>query len=259
MTINHHNNTTTTARGHMLITGASAGIGAALALKAAESGWLVSAMARRVDKLESLAASHAHIRPIQADVSDLASCDTAVQQAIADNGPVDIAVLNAGIYHPQTVPPVNVASFEAQMDVNYMGIVRMLSFILPSMAKRGAGHIALMGSVAGYRGLPNAPAYSPTKAAVIALAESLSFDLEPKGIKVQVINPGFVETDATSVNEFEMPDIITPEQAAAEILEGLSSDRFEIAFPKRFVRQMKMLKFLTDKLYFKVMRARTGK
>ena len=244
---------------HMLITGASAGIGAALAKKAANTGWVVSALARRTDKLEALAEANPNILPVKADVSDLASCEEAVRLAVLGHGPIDVAVLNAGIYHPQTAPPVDVASFEAQMDVNYMGMVRMLSHILPDMAARGAGHIALMGSVAGYRGLPQAAAYSPTKAAAIALAESLNFDLEPKGIKIQIINPGFVETDATSVNDFDMPDIITSEQAAIEILRGLASDRFEIAFPKRFVRQMKMLKYLTDRLYFKIMRARTGK
>ena len=129
---------------------------------------------------------------------------------------------------------------------------------MPAMTTRKAGHIAFMASVAGYRGLPRSAAYGPTKAAVQNLAESIYFDLAPKGIKIQLINPGFVETEATAVNDFIMPDLISSQTAAKLLLEGLGSDRFEIAFPKRFVRKMKWLRMLPANSYLKLIAKFTG-
>ena len=126
------------------------------------------------------------------------------------------------------------------------------------MTARKAGHIAFMASVAGYRGLPRSAAYGPTKAAVQNLAESMYFDLAPKGIKIQLINPGFVETEATAVNDFMMPDLISSQKAAKLLLEGLQSDGFEIAFPKRFVRKMKWLRMLPANSYLKLITKFTG-
>jgi short-subunit dehydrogenase len=130
--------------------------------------------------------------------------------------------------------------------------------VIRSMVARKAGHIAITSSVAGWRGLPKSAAYGPTKAALISLAESLYFDLTPKGIKIQVICPGFVDSEATAVNDFDMPHLISADQAANYILDGLKSSDFSIEFPKAFTRRMGLLRWLPDRLYFWLVGRQTG-
>jgi NAD(P)-dependent dehydrogenase (short-subunit alcohol dehydrogenase family) len=134
----------------------------------------------------------------------------------------------------------------------------MLDAVLPVLLKQRSGHLSLISSVAGYRGLPNALAYGPTKAALINLAQTLYMDLQPLGIGVSLINPGFVDTPLTAQNEFKMPALITPEQAAHQMLKGWEAGRFEIHFPKRFTLWLKLLGHLSDGLYFRIVRGSTG-
>ena len=140
-------------------------------------------------------------------------------------------------------------SFQDTMEVNYFGTLRCIKAILPSMLEKG-GHIAVVASLAGYRGLPNASGYGPSKAAVISLCESMRTELLDTNVKFQLINPGFVKSPLTAKNDFDMPHLMEPEGAAEAILKGLSKDSFEIAFPTPFVRQMKFLRLLPYKLYF---------
>ena len=146
--------------------------------------------------------------------------------------------------------------------VNYDGALFMLDALLPVFKAQAAsgrgGHISLVSSVAGYRGLPRSLAYGPTKAALINLAECLYLDLSPQAIGVSVINPGFVETPLTAQNDFKMPALITPEQAAGHILAGWGSGDFEIHFPKRFTSGLKALRLLPYRLYFAAVRRSTG-
>jgi short-subunit dehydrogenase len=142
--------------------------------------------------------------------------------------------------------------------VNYVGALHMLDAVLPALLRQKAGHISLLASVAGYRGLPNSLAYGPTKAALINLAQTLYLDLQPQGLGVSVVNPGFVETPLTSSNEFAMPALISPAQAASEIVQGWEAGQFEIHFPKRFTLWLKALSHLGDALYFKAIRRATG-
>lgn len=244
---------------HCLVTGASSGIGSALAVRLAAEGWQVSALARRTQRLEVLARDHPGIFAVTGDVTDshgLASSLAAAQQA---RGPFRLAVLNAGIYHPHQGLEIDLADFRQQMDINYFGVLACLASLLPAMQAAGDGQIAIMGSVAGYRGLPRSAAYGPTKAALINLAESLRFETAGTGIKLQLINPGFVESEATAINDFEMPDLVSADVAAGLIMAGLASDDFEIAFPKSFVRKMKLLRILPDRLYFALTRRATGR
>jgi short-subunit dehydrogenase len=134
----------------------------------------------------------------------------------------------------------------------------MLDAVLPVLLKQGAGHLSLVGSVAGYRGLPKATAYGPTKAALINLAETLYLDLQPLGIGVSVVNPGFVETPLTAQNSFRMPALITPEEAAQEMVKGWEQGRFEIHFPKRFTLWLKAMRHLAYRPYFAAVRRSTG-
>ena len=144
------------------------------------------------------------------------------------------------------------------MEINYMGVIHGLAAILPSMLARKSGHIVIIASVAGWMGLPKSAAYGPTKSALISLAESLWFDLTPKGIKVQVVCPGFIQTEATAQNDFEMPGLMTAPDAAAALKAGMAKNQFEVAFPASFSRVMRMLKWLPYSLYFKLIQKRTG-
>jgi short-subunit dehydrogenase len=142
--------------------------------------------------------------------------------------------------------------------VNYVGALYLLDAVLPYFLGRQAGHISLVSSVAGYRGLPKSLAYGPTKAALINLAETLYLDLQDSHVGVSLICPGFVETPLTAQNEFTMPGLITPEKAAQEILQGWRKGQFEIHFPKRFTLWMKALSRLPDRVYFPLIRKLTG-
>ena len=139
-----------------------------------------------------------------------------------------------------------------------MGVVNALAAIIPSMIKRGTGHIAIMASAAGWRGLPKATAYGPTKAALISLSESLYFDLKKTGVTLQVICPGFVQTEATSINNFYMPGLMTADAAAKEIVAALKTDIFMPHFPKSFTTNLALLSKMPHKLFFKIIRKTTG-
>ncbi len=179
--------------------------------------------------------------------------DAAAVQALAGQllaqGPLDLVVYCAGHYKAQRAYDFELSQMLLHQQINYVGALHVLAAVLPAMLERGRGHLSLIGSVAGYRGLPKSLAYGPTKAALINLAESLYADLHPRGIGVSVVNPGFVQTPLTEQNRFHMPALITPEQAAEEMLQGWRRGRFEIHYPRRFTRWMKLLQCLPDALY----------
>lgn len=243
------------------ITGASSGIGRALAVELVSRGWTVAATARRAEALAELAAqSGGRILPAPADVTDAAATAAALGAAEAAAGrPAALAVLNAGTYVPDDARAFDLAAFTLQVRVNLLGTANALAAVLPGMLERRAGQIAIVASVAGYRGLPRAIAYSATKAALIAMAESLRFDLHRAGVLVGVVNPGFVRTPLTDRNEFPMPFLLPAEEAARRIADGLARGRFEVAFPRRFVALLKLLRLLPPALYFAVVGRATGR
>ena len=243
---------------HYFITGASAGIGAALAKKLNADKNHVSAVARRADRLAALEQATDYFCGYQADVRDASAMAAAVDASFKTYGPIDVAILNAGIYIPQDGCQISPSIYAEHMDVNYMGVVNGLAAIVPQMLAAGGGHIVIISSVAGWRGLPKAAAYGPTKAALISLAESLYFDLTPKNIKIQIMCPGFVDTEATAVNDFDMPDLLSAETAADHIFAGMQRDVFSHAFPKSFTQKLKFLKYLPDRLYFALVGKQTG-
>ena len=242
---------------HYFITGVSAGIGAALAKKLLAGDHNVTGIARRQDRLDALTAEFPQFLGIACDVTQKDRLAAAIDQAEKTHGAIDTIVLNAGIYTPQDGKSPDVDVFRQHMEVNYMGVVHGLAPIIPRMVDRRSGHLVVMASVSGWMGLPKAAAYGPTKAALISLAESLWFDLTPQGIKVQVVNPGFVETEATAVNDFEMPGLMSADAAADALIKGMESPDFEITFPKGFTRMMRMLKHLPYGIYFNLVSKRT--
>jgi NAD(P)-dependent dehydrogenase (short-subunit alcohol dehydrogenase family) len=231
------------------LVGASTGIGEATASALHALGAQVVVSARKAQTLDAFVQAHPGSRALPLDVTDAQAVQAATAQLLAQ-GPLDCMVYCAGHYNAMRAFAMEVADMQRHMEVNYTGALRVLDAVLPAMLARGAGHISLIGSVAGYRGLPNSLAYGPTKAALINLAETLYLDLHGKGIGVSIINPGFVETPLTANNQFDMPALLTPAQAAQAIVKGWGRGAFEIHFPKRFTLWMKALRLLPNRVFF---------
>ncbi len=237
--------------------GASTGIGRALAEALHARGAQVFVSARGEAALQTLAAAHPGVQVRAVDATD-AEAVAHIAAEIANQGGIDCAVYCAGHYRAQRATAFDLQDMLQHERVNYTGALHLLAAVLPRMLARGIGHISLVSSVAGYRGLPNGLAYGPTKAALINLAETLYIDLSDRGIGVSLINPGFVETPLTAQNEFEMPALISPQQAADAILHGWRQGHFEIHFPRRFTLGVKLLSLLPFRLYQAAVRRITG-
>ncbi|WP_417689631.1 SDR family NAD(P)-dependent oxidoreductase [Roseibium sp.] len=245
------------------ITGASSGIGRSLALSLARDGWTVVATARSSDKLDTLCAEASgfsgRIVPVPGDVTDAESMISSCDDIVRDLGVPALLVANAGVYHPQDGLAGNPEEWRQTIAVNLNGTVNVLLPVISRMKEQGRGQIAIVSSVAGYRGLPTSAAYGATKAGLINMAEALKFDLDRANIRIQVVNPGFVDTPATRGNPFPMPDLMTVDEAVVEFRKGLNDPkRFEIAFPKAFVRKMKLLRLLPYRWFFPVLAKATG-
>ena len=182
----------------------------------------------------------------------------ATARAILSEGPLDLVVYAAGYYRAQRATAIDLDDLLQHDKVNYQGALQVINAVLPDMLARQGGHISLLSSVAGWRGLPNGLAYGPTKAALTHLAETLYLDLQDQGIAVSVVNPGFVDTPLTAQNQFTMPALISSEQAAREMLKGWAQGQFDIHFPKRFTLWLKLLRLLPYRLYFPLVRKFTG-
>lgn len=246
------------ADGVAWVTGASSGIGRALALHLAREGWTVHATARSAEALAALAAeSGGRIVAAPGDVTDPAAM-AALVAGIEARAPIALAVLNAGIYLPVRGEALDRDDFARTFAVNLDGTVNALLPLLDAMKPRRAGQVAIVSSVTGYGGLPTSAAYGASKAALINLAESLKFDLDRLGIRIQVVNPGFVETPATAQNAFPMPALMKVDEAAARIVRGLAGSGFEITFPRRFTYVLKALGLLPYRLYFPLVARITG-
>jgi NAD(P)-dependent dehydrogenase (short-subunit alcohol dehydrogenase family) len=245
------------------VLGASSGIGRATASALHAQGAVVTVSARSEAGLQSFVAAHPGSRAIALDVTDAAAVQAATQRVSA-RGRIDCVLYCAGHYRAMTATQLDLADMLRHNQVNYLGALYLIDALLPVLLKqtpdphggqRGQrGHLSLVGSVAGYRGLPQSLAYGPTKAALINLAETLYLDLHAHGVGVSIINPGFVATPLTAQNTFEMPALITPEQAAHEVLQGWAKGAFEIHFPKRFTRLMKLLQCLPYPAFFAMTR-----
>jgi len=245
--------------GVVWITGASSGIGRALALRLAQQGQRVVISARRADELAALAAAHPGIAAWPLDVTDAGAVAAAVPAIEAAYGAIALAVLNAGTHEPTPARDFRAAAVRRLVEVNLMGVVHCLDAALAAMRARGSGHIAVVASVAGYRGLPTAAGYGATKAALINLCEALKPECDALGIKLQLVNPGFVETPLTERNPFPMPFLIPVERAIDRLLAGLAGGAFEITFPRRFAFILKLLRLLPYRLYFPLIRRKTGR
>jgi short-subunit dehydrogenase len=244
------------------VTGASSGIGAAVVPVLTARGARVAVSARRADLLESLAADWrrggAEILVAPVDVTDRSGVIAAVRSIEATWGGIELALLNAGGHRPPEGAGFDASQFVDVMTVNYFGVLYGMEAVLPGMLERGRGHIAGVASLSGYRAIPTAAAYGASKAALIHALESIRFDLEPLGITVTVINPGFIRTPLTDRNRFRMPFLMDVERAAAIIVAGLERDRKEIHFPRVFSSMLKLARILPFPVYERIIRRATA-
>ena len=231
------------------IVGASAGLGSAIAEQLSRVGTEVVLSARSTDKLEELSQRlDGRTKIVPLDVTDDDSCAKAVEEV----GDVDGVIFCAGVYWPFGADEWNAEQAVAMAEVNYVGAVRFLGHVVPRMIERDHGHVALVGSLTGYRGLPGSFAYTSSKAGVMSLAECLYADLHKTNVKVQLLSPGFVKTRLTEKNDFKMPQIMEPKDAARIVFEHLNSDNFARAFPNPFAWVFKIGQILPEGLYYRL-------
>lgn len=240
------------------IIGGSTGIGRATAARLHGLGALVTVSARGADMLDAFVHEHAGAQALVVDVTQAGTLRAAADQLVAQHGKLDLIVYSAGHYHAMTARTFDLADARRHLLVNYEGALNLLDACLPILLRQGHGHLSLVASVAAYRGLPQASAYGPTKAALQHLADTLYLDLQPENIGVSVINPGFVDTPLTAGNRFPMPALISPAQAALHIENGWRRGLYEIHFPWRFSLWLKLLSLLPHRLYFAAVRRATG-
>lgn len=233
-----------------VITGASSGIGWALAKLLAAEHAKVGLIARRRDKLDELANEIRQAGGVAAvaaaDVADRTQMREAVHALSGELGPVDIMVANAGVAPWTYLEPFNIADVENIFRVNLMGVVYAVEAVLPEMLRRRSGHLAAVSSLASIRGLPGDAAYCASKAAVNTFMEGLRLDLRRHGISATTICPGFVRTPMTAAHPFHMPWLMEPEDAARRIARALERRRKFVTFPWQLAWLLKLSRWLPD-------------
>lgn len=240
------------------IVGASSGLGAETARRLANGGCTVAVSARSADALEKMAAEsygdggRMIAKPL--DVTDPAACRRVLEEIEAEAGLPDLVVQCAGVYTPMSAKEFDLDGFRRHVEINLMGVAAIVDPVLEKFLERGRGKISIVASISGYRGLPLATAYGPTKAALINLVESLKTQLHGTGVDVQVINPGFVRTPLTDQNDFRMPNLMELEDAAEKMVKGLNSNRFEVTFPWQLTKKLRFAAMLPYWLYFRLIR-----
>ena len=232
------------------ITGASSGIGKALAIKFATEGWQIAASARRENLLQELNKEYVNIHSFPVDVTDNEKVKIVFNDIISKLKNIDLCVFCTGIHDPKSERKINIQSIRRIMEVNFFGTLNTINAAKDYFINKKSGHISIVSSVASYRGLPAAAGYCASKSALTSLAETLNFDFKKYNIRVSLISPGFIKTPLTDKNEFPMPFIKTAEFAADKMYDGLTkSNSFEIHFPKELTLFLKFLRILPYRLY----------
>jgi NAD(P)-dependent dehydrogenase (short-subunit alcohol dehydrogenase family) len=240
------------------VIGASTGIGQATAHLLVDHGARVAFSARSIDKLLATTSGTPRALVAPLDVTNRDSIASACEHIVAEWGGIDLVLLVAGGYNEMRADSFDLAAANGMIDLNLRGVFNCLDLVLPLLLRQGAGGIGIVSSVAGFGGLPKALVYGPTKAALINLCESLYLDLHPKGIAVYQINPGFVDTPLTANNGFRMPALMTADEAADALVDGLERGQFHIHFPKRFTNSLRLARLLPYRAYFWLIRKVTG-
>ena len=231
------------------ITGASSGIGRAVAEKFAKEGWKVAISARRKEILDEMA-KNPNIFSFPLDVTKEDQVNEVFSKIMENFKYLDICFFCSGTYNPKYEQKIDAKKIKSTMDTNFLGTVHCVKSVESFFKNKKSGQISIVSSVAGYRGLPNSSGYGPSKAALTNFAESIYFDFKKYNVKISVISPGFIKTPLTDKNEFKMPFLRSTEFAAEKIYTGLvNSKSFEIDFPKQLTLTLKFLRILPYKLY----------
>ena len=231
------------------ITGASSGIGKALAEKFASEGWKVAVSARRKEILDEMA-KRENIFSYPLDVTNQNQIKDVFSKIINDFGKLDLCVFSSGTYDPKLEQEINIKQNQFVMETNFFGVLYCIKSVEKYFKDKKAGHISIVSSIAAYRGLPNSSGYGPSKAALTNLTESLYFDFKKHNVRISLVSPGFIKTPLTDKNEFRMPFIKSPEFAAEKMFNGLTKTKsFEIHFPKALTIILKFLRILPYKIY----------
>jgi len=237
------------------ITGASSGIGKALAIKFAKEGWQVAASARRENLLKDLNIQNPNIHPFTLDVKNENETKNTFKNIIEKFNTIDISIFCTGMHDPDSEKKLNSQKIREIMETNFFGTLNCIMSVDTYFREKKSGHISIVSSVAGYRGLPAASGYCASKSALISLAESLYFDFKRHNVRVSLVNPGFIKTPMTDKNKFPMPMIKSAEFAAEKMFIGLTKkNAFEIHFPVAFTMIMKLLKIMPNWLYFLILK-----
>ena len=232
------------------ITGASTGIGKSLAIKFSKNGWKVAISARRAEILDDISKQNENIFPFPLDVTNKEECKKVFLEIKNKLQNIDICVFSTGTWDPKKEKEIDVDQIENVMKVNFFGTLNTIKSVEKYFKESGKGHISIVSSIAGYRGLPNSSGYGPSKAALTNFAESIYFDFKKHNVKVSVVSPGFIKTPLTDKNEFPMPFLRSPEFAADKVYRGLvDTNTFEIDFPKQLTFILKFLRILPYKIY----------
>ena len=235
------------------ITGASSGIGNALALKFAQEGWIVAASARREGLLQELTKKNQNIHSFPLDVTNPEQCKKVFEDIRKKFNNIEISIFGTGIHDPNSEKRFNLEKIRKIMEVNYFGTMNSINAVYDYYNDKKSGQISIISSVAGYRGLPAAGAYCASKSALTSFTESLRFEMMRKNVRISLVSPGFIKTPMTDQNDFPMPMIKSPEFAAEKIYIGLiKKTGFEIHFPKAFTFFLKFLRILPNNIYFKL-------
>ena len=235
------------------ITGASTGIGKSLAIKFSKNGWKVAISARRAEILNDISKQNENIFPFPLDVTNKEECKKVFLEIKNKLQNIDICVFSTGTWDPKKEKDIDIDQIENVMKVNFFGTLNSIKSVEKYFKDLGKGHISIVSSIAGYRGLPNSTGYGPSKSALNNLAESLYFDFKKYGVRISLISPGFIKTPMTDKNDFKMPFLKTSEYAADKIYHGLvNTNVFEIHFPKQLTLILKFLKILPNWLYLKL-------
>jgi short-subunit dehydrogenase len=234
----------------VVITGASSGIGWALARVLAAQGARVGLVARRREQLQALAdeieSAGGECAYARADVANREATLTAIQELRIRLGPVDLLIANAGVGRPTLLNPINIADVESMFQINVLGVVYAIEAVLPEMLERKSGHLAAMSSLASYKGLPGESAYCASKAAVNSYMEGLRIQLRDRGVSVTTLCPGFVKTPMTDINEFKMPFLLEADEAAKRIIRALERKKKVFNFPWQMSLLMRLTRWLPD-------------
>ena len=240
------------------VIGASTGIGGETARLLLAKGACVALSARRQPELDAIEAGNPQAIVAPLDIVDHASVLAARDRIFGQWQGIDLVLVVAGGYNEMRADEFNLAQANQLLDLNVRGVFNCLDAVLPTLLKQGSGGLGIVGSVAGYSGLPKALIYGPTKAVIINLCEALYLDLRPRGIAVYMINPGFVKTPLTANNDFKMPALMAAPDAAAALVAGLESGAFHIHFPKRFTNWLRLARLLPYRWYFALIHKVTG-